>query len=117
MSEPAPVLGLIRDLFFRSKLDAIAAQLGVEITYASSLEIASQRLRDSAPATVFVDLSDEAFPAAEAVETIKAAAPNTRVIGFASHVDMKALRGARDAGFSLTLSRSEFTVRLPELLK
>ena len=45
------------------------------------------------------------------------AAPAARVIGFASHVDLKPLKAAREAGFDLTLSRSEFTARLPELLK
>jgi hypothetical protein len=44
-------------------------------------------------------------------------APAARVIGFASHVDLKPLKAAREAGYELTLSRSEFTARLPELLK
>ncbi len=51
------------------------------------------------------------------VEKIRAAAPDARVIGFASHVDLKPLKAAREAGYELTLSRSEFTARLPELLK
>ena len=42
---------------------------------------------------------------------------SARLIGFASHVDLKALTAARNAGFDLTLSRSEFTARLAELLK
>jgi len=39
------------------------------------------------------------------------------VIGFASHVDLKSLKAARAAGYDLTLSRSEFTAQLPDLLK
>jgi hypothetical protein len=39
------------------------------------------------------------------------------MVGFASHIDLKPLRAAREAGFELTLSRSEFTAQLPDLLK
>jgi hypothetical protein len=48
---------------------------------------------------------------------MRVAAPAARLIGFASHVDLKVLGAAREAGFGLTLSRSEFTQLLPELLK
>ena len=35
------VLGLVRDLFFRSKLDGVADSAGVDLCYASDLEAAS----------------------------------------------------------------------------
>lgn len=117
MSEPIAALALVRDLFFRSKLDAVAETQGAQIVYASSLEAARARCAETRPSVVFADLSDAIFPAAETVSTIRAAAPNARLIGFASHVDLKALAFAREAGFEQTLSRSEFTARLPTLLK
>jgi len=110
-------LGLIRDLFFRAKIDAVAAAVGAEVDYASSIEAAAARCAAVPPSIVFTDLSDAAFPALDALEKIRAAAPAARVIGFASHVDLKPLKAAREAGYELTLSRSEFTARLPELLK
>jgi DNA-binding NarL/FixJ family response regulator len=110
-------LGLIRDLFFRAKIDAVAAAVGAEVEYASSIEAAAARCASSPPSVIFTDLSDAAFPAFDTLEKIRAAAPGARVIGFASHVDLKSLKAARDAGYELTLSRSEFTARLPELLK
>ena len=109
-------LGLIRDLFFRAKIDAVAAAVGAEVEYASSIEAAVARCAAVQPSIVFTDLSDAAFPALDTLEKIRAAAPAARVIGFASHVDLKPLKAARDAGYELTLSRSEFTARLPELL-
>jgi hypothetical protein len=60
---------------------------------------------------------DSRFPAVETAGAMRVAAPAARLIGFASHVDLKVLGAAREAGFELTLSRSEFTQRLPELLK
>ena len=111
------VLGLVRDLFFRSKLDAVAESAGVVLYYASDLEAAARQCLDRHPELVLVDLSDAAFPAAATAERLRAALPDSQIVGFASHVDLKTLRAARDAGFASALSRSEFTARLPELLK
>ena len=110
-------LGLLRDLFFRSKIDAIAAAAGAEVGYASALDAVASQCAALKPAIVFTDLSDPSFPALETLKQIRAAAPGARVIGFVSHVDLKPLRAARDAGYELTLSRSEFTARLPDLLR
>jgi DNA-binding NarL/FixJ family response regulator len=110
-------LGLIRDLFFRSKLDAVAESLDAEILYASDLANASRRAAEKKPSVIFADLSDASFPAAETAAKIREVAPDAKLIGFASHIDMKPLRAAREAGFDQTLSRSEFTARLAEFLK
>src|ERR1700689_1765258 len=110
-------LGLIRDLFFRAKIDAVAAAVGAEVEYASSIEAAPRHCPRNPPSVIFTDLSDAAFPALDTLEKIRGAAPAARVIGFASHVDLKSLKAARDAGYELTLSRSEFTAQLPVLLK
>jgi DNA-binding NarL/FixJ family response regulator len=110
-------LGLVRDLFFRSKLDAVAASLNAEIVYASDLAGAAIRAAEKLPSVVFADLSDAAFPAADTAGRMHAAVPDAKLIGFASHIDLKPLRAAREAGFDQTLSRSEFTARLAEFLK
>lgn len=110
-------LGLIRDLFFRSKIDAVAAAVGVEVYYASTLDAAASRCAELKPAVVFADLSDATFPARETASAIRAAAPGARLVGFASHIDLKPLKAAREAGFELTLSRSEFTAQLAGLLQ
>jgi DNA-binding NarL/FixJ family response regulator len=110
-------LGLVRDLFFRSKIDAVASALGATVAYASTLDAATLRCAELEPDLVFADLSDATFPALETIQNIRAAAPDARVVGFASHIDLKPLNAAREAGFELTLSRSEFTSRLPDLLK
>jgi DNA-binding NarL/FixJ family response regulator len=110
-------LALVRDLFFRAKIDAVASALGAEVEYASSLDTVAARISATHPSIIFTDLSDATFPALETLKQIRAAAPAARVIGFASHVDLKSLEAARDAGYDLTLSRSEFTAQLPDLLK
>lgn len=111
------ILGLMHDLLFRSKVDAVSHAAGVDVVYAGSLDEANARCAEEPPTIVFVDLADPQFPAIDTAGAIRIAAPGARLIGFASHVDLKALRAAGDAGFEMTLSRSEFTQRLPELLK
>jgi glycine oxidase len=110
-------LALIRDILFRSRIDAAAQALGSEVAYAPDLEQAIRRCGEIRPQVILVDLSDAAFPPADAGVKIRAAAPQARLIGFASHLDLRALNAARSSGFDLTLSRSEFTGRLAELLK
>jgi DNA-binding NarL/FixJ family response regulator len=110
-------LALVRDLFFRAKIDAVASVVGAEVEYASSLAAGAARISATHPSIIFTDLSDATFPALETLKQIRASAPGARVIGFASHVDLKSLKSARDAGYDLTLSRSEFTAQLPDLLK
>jgi DNA-binding NarL/FixJ family response regulator len=110
-------VALVRDLFFRSKIDAIAAAVGAQVEYVSTLDAVAARCAAIRPAVVFIDLSDDAFPAADTLKQIRAAAPQARTIGFASHVDLKSMQAARAAGYEETLSRSEFTARLPDLLK
>ena len=110
-------LALVRDLFFRAKIDAVASAVGAEVEYASSLDVIAARCAATHPSIIFTDLSDATFPNLETLKQIRAAAPAARAIGFASHVDLKSLKAARDAGYDLTLSRSEFTAQLPDLLK
>jgi DNA-binding NarL/FixJ family response regulator len=111
------ILALVRDLLLRSRIEAVANALGAEVTPAASLELARARAVELSPAIIFADLSDANFPADATARDLRTAAPEARLVGFASHVDLKSLAAARAAGFDLTLSRSEFTARLPELLK
>jgi DNA-binding NarL/FixJ family response regulator len=111
------IIALVRDLLLRSRIEAVAEALGVEVIPAATLELARTRTVEHSPAIIFADLSDANFPAEDTARQLRAAAPDSRLVGFASHVDLKSLAAARAAGFDLTLSRSEFTARLPELLK
>jgi DNA-binding NarL/FixJ family response regulator len=111
------ILGLVRDLMFRSKIDAVCESLGLEVGYVSALELVAQRCSEIQPSVVMVDLSERAFAPEPAMAALRESAPGARVIGFASHVDLKALAGARQAGFTKVLSRQEFAAQLPSLLK
>jgi hypothetical protein len=110
-------LGLVRDILFRSRIDAVAQALGVEVAYVSTMEQARLRSAELKPAVIFADLSDAEFTPARVSQELRARVDHARLIGFASHVNLRALSAAREAGFDSTLSRSEFTARLAEFLK
>ena len=111
------ILGLIKDLMFRSKIDAAAEALGVEVAYVSALELVPKRCADSKPSVVVVDLSEKTFAPEPTMAALRACAPAAKVIGFASHVDLKVLAAAREAGFERVLSRQEFAAQIPSLLQ
>ncbi len=110
------VLILVRDLMFRSKIDAAAENIGVDAFYGSDLGKARELCETLKPGVIIVDLSDANFPSLEVARTAREAAPAAILTGFASHVELKMLAAARDAGFGKVLSRSEFTAQLPALL-
>jgi DNA-binding NarL/FixJ family response regulator len=111
------VLGLVKDLMFRSKIDAVCESMGVEAAYVSAFELLPKRCSEILPSVVVVDLSEKSFPPEPVMAELRKCAPQARVIGFASHVDLKALAGAREAGFGRVLSRQEFAAQLPSLLR
>jgi glycine oxidase len=109
-------LGLVRDIIFRSRIDATARSLGVNIAYTSDIAQAREQCMRVRPDVIFIDLSDAGIWANESYREIRAAVPGVRLVGFSSHVELKRLNAAREAGFEMVLSRSEFTARLSQLL-
>lgn len=104
-----PVLALVRDLLFSSKIMGAAKAAGVVV----------QVVRDPAKLGVeggrllLVDLNQEgAIDAAAGWGR----ATGGRTVGFVSHVDGEAIGAARSAGIGQVMARSAFVAALPELL-
>jgi DNA-binding NarL/FixJ family response regulator len=112
----AAALILVRDLMFRSKIEAAAANIGVEVFYSADISRARELCETLKPKVIIADLSDTSFSLVDVVQMVREAAPLATLTGFASHVELKTLKAARDAGFGKVLSRSEFTAQLPALL-
>ena len=107
--EEPPVLVLVRDLMFTSRISAAARAAGIAIT----------ALRDPAQVSgaqgrrLIVDLNQPG--ALEAAAEWKQASAGD-VVGFVSHVDAATIARARAAGIDRILPRSRFVEILPELL-
>jgi hypothetical protein len=109
-SPPGPVLCLVRDLLFLSKITATARSLGVETkTIRDPSKLASE------PGShLIVDLNQENALQAAAAWRLATGRP---VVGFVSHVDTGTISAARAAGIDRILARSAFVDQLPSLLK
>ena len=110
------VLALVRDLFFRARLEAAARAASADLSYAASLDRACEQVAKTAPSLVIVDLGDGAFDVRAVTGLIREQAAAARIVGFGPHAEIGKLDAARAAGFDDVLSREEFTTRLPKLL-
>ena len=106
--EKLPVLVLVRDLMFASRISAAARAAGVTIA----------TLRDPAQVSgatgrrLIVDLN---LPGALEAAVGWKNASASEVVGFVSHVDAETIARARAAGIDRVLPRSRFVRILPEL--
>ena len=108
------VVALMDDLFFQMKLAETAKQLGVEVKVATNGE-ALMGLLASEPKLIIVDLNARSRPI-EAIEKLRQASKDVRVVGFLSHVQTELAAQAQAAGCDEVLPRSSFTQNLAAIL-
>lgn len=115
MSEP--ILAVVEDLFFLSRVQHTAQQVGVAVEPVEISRI-TERLLSSPVRAVIIDLNYRSGDAVEAARAIKSdpATAKVPVVGFLSHVQGDLARNARLAGCDQVLARSAFTRELPQLL-
>ena len=108
------VVALMDDLFFQMKLAETAKHLGVEVKVATNGE-ALIGLMASEPRLVIVDLNSRSQPI-QAIEKLRLASKDVRVVGFLSHVQRELAAEAQAAGCDEVLPRSSFTQNLATIL-
>lgn len=108
------VVAYMDDLFFQMKLAETAKHLGLEVKVASNADSLLQLL-DPPPALVIFDLNARSSPL-DAVQRLRAAQPNLRIVGFLSHVQTDLASKAQSAGFDEVMPRSKFSMQLPQIL-
>jgi len=108
------VVALMDDLFFQMKVAETAKHLGLELKVASNGD-ALLGLLEPSPNLVIVDLNARSQPLA-AIERLRAAQKDLRVIGFLSHVQRDLAAQAEAAGCNEVMPRSAFTQNLAAIL-
>ena len=113
-----PILLVLSDLLFRSRIDQVARGVGLELRVARSAEQLERQLARGAPALAIVDLETDALDPAAAIRRLRAlpgggALP---IVAYAGHTNTAAIEAGRAAGAGLVLARSAFVARLPALL-
>src|SRR5271168_2945715 len=110
----ARIVAMMDDLFFQMKVAETAKHLGLELKVATNGD-ALLELLVPRPKLVIVDLNARSQPLA-AIERVRAAQKDLRVIGFLSHVQRDLAAQAQAAGCDEVMPRSAFTQNLAALL-
>jgi DNA-binding NarL/FixJ family response regulator len=108
------VVAFMDDIFFQMKVAETAKHLGLEFKVATNVD-ALLGLLEPRPQLVIVDLNARSQPIA-AIEKLRAAAPEVRVVAFLSHVQRELAEQAKNAGCEEVLPRSVFTQNLAQIL-
>jgi len=109
-----PVIVLVRDLMFSSRIAATARAAGAPITLLRDPARLAAQPPSPGPGLLIVDLN---LPGSiDAAIQWKRAHPSREVVGFVSHVDTLTIAQARGSSIDRVLPRSRFVEILPELL-
>lgn len=111
------IIAVVDDMFFASKIRAVAEAVGVEISFPRTKETLIQKAREVKPRLIIVDLHGQKIEPAGLAAELKAddelrAIP---LLGFFSHVQTELRQDALDAGFDEVLPRSVFARDLPKI--
>lgn len=113
----SPVVALVDDLMFLSRIREAARGQGLEVRAVRRIPDLLEACRGGAR-LLLMDLDSPRLPVMEALSTVCAdpAFSALEVVGFFSHVHAERGRQARAAGCRQVLPRSSFVDELPALL-
>lgn len=112
------IIAVVDDMFFASKIRAVAEAVGAEISFPRSQEALIQKARDAKPRLIIVDLHNQKLEPATLATALKTddELRSIPLLGFFSHVQTELQRNALAAGFDQVIPRSAFARDLPMLL-
>ena len=113
------VIAAVDDMFFASKIRAVAEHSGVKVRFVRSANEAVEAARIDQPSLIIADLHGQKCDPFGLAEQLKAdeilgAIP---LIGFFSHVHTELKQRAERAGFDRIMPRSAFSKNLLEILE
>ncbi len=108
------LLVAVRDLLFRSKIEAAAARLGVPLTWAPRDQPLAEVALERRPDVILADLAEAG--ALDEVRAVLERAPATRVVGFLGHLQTDLMDEARSLGVEEVLTRGQLAKGLDEAL-
>ena len=112
------VISVVDDMFFASKIRAVAEAAGTEISFPRSVEAVVSKARETKPRLIVVDLHNQRIDPFELARALKSDEDlrGIKLLGFFSHVQTELQRNALGAGFDQVIPRSVFARDLPNLL-
>lgn len=108
------VIAVVDDMFFASKIRAVAEASGVEISFPRT----KQAVFETKPELILVDLHHQKIDPVSLAADLKSDEQMAGVplVGFFSHVHTDLQKNALAAGFDQVLPRSAFSRDLPKIL-
>jgi CheY-like chemotaxis protein len=112
------VISVVDDMFFASKVRAVAQAAGVEISFPRSVAAVVSKARETKPGLIVVDLHNQRINPGALAREIKSHEDlrSIRLLGFFSHVQTELKNNAVAAGFDQVIPRSVFARDLQEIL-
>ena len=112
------VISVVDDMFFASKIRAVAEAAGVAISFPRSLEAVVSKARETKPGLIVVDLHNQRIDPVALANALKADEElrSVKLLGFFSHVQTELKKSALSAGFDDVIPRSVFARDLQEIL-
>jgi CheY-like chemotaxis protein len=112
------VISVVDDMFFASKIRAVAEAAGIEISFPRSQEAVVSKARETKPGLIVVDLHNQKIDPVALARELKTdeGLQSIKLLGFFSHIQTELQRNALAAGFDQVIPRSVFARDLPEIL-
>ena len=112
------VISVVDDMFFASKIRAVAEAAGTEISFPRSVEAVVSKARETKPRLIVVDLHNQRIDPAALARELKADEElrSIKLLGFFSHVQTDLKNNALSAGFDEVIPRSVFARDLEQIL-
>src|ERR1043166_3758214 len=111
------IIAVVDDMFFKSKIRAVAEAVGVEISFPRTQEALLQKVRESKPRLIVIDLHNQKIDTNTLANELKSDEQlrGIRLLGFFSHVQTELQRNAVAAGFDRVIPRSVFARDLEKI--
>ncbi len=112
------IIAVVDDMFFRSKIQAVAEAVGTEISFPRNKDALIQKAREAKPRLIVVDLHNQKIDSAMLATELKADQElrSIQLLGFFSHVQTELQSNAMSAGFDQVIPRSVFARDLSKIL-
>ena len=104
------VIAVVDDMFFASKIRAVAEAVGVEISFPRNKDALIEKAPEAK--LILVDLHNQKIDPVELARELS----GVKLIGFFSHVETELREKALAAGYAEVLPRSAFTRDLAKIL-
>lgn len=113
------ILVAVTDIFFYTKIRDALLPHGYLLERARTQEEFPQKLANSTPSAIILNMNDEKIDAFDALRRVKGYDTGTSIptLAYANHEEVDTWRKAKEIGVTKIVSRNEFSARTRELVE